>query len=204
MFNGTSPIQSSSLFQHFKHVVLKHIQPLVTASIYIRPDDLKVQWWLLRIWGIKGGNLSERITVAASLVILVAEHGDKEAADEFLDEAGHIGYMGIISSIQVPPRLQQHPVQHEGVAVYQRLRLVVSTGIVKHEHQVLHQCINILVLVSQHVALDLLHVYRFLDGNVVVRKLGTRRQPQEDSAEATASFICEVLDGLIKLIQLLL
>ena len=198
------PVQASGLLQNLKHVILEHVQPLVARFVHIRPDDLKVQRGPVRVGRISGGDLRQRVAVATALVVLVTEHGHEQAADEVLDEAGHVGHVGVFAPLQVPPRLQEHPVQDQGVLVDERLGLVVRAGVVEHEHQVLHQRVHVLVLVGQHVTLDLLHVHRLLDGHVVVGQLGTRRQAQEDGAETAAALVRVVLHRFVELVQLLL
>jgi len=54
------------------------------------------------------------------------------------------------------------------------------------------------------VALDLLHVYGFLDGNIVVWKLSTGWKTEEDCAEAPSALVGVVLHGFIELIEFLL
>lgn len=54
------------------------------------------------------------------------------------------------------------------------------------------------------MTLDLLHVYGFLDGHIVVGKLGTGWETEEDGAEATATLVGVVLDRFVEFVEFLL
>lgn len=166
-------MQSPCFLQHFKHVLLKHIQPLIATNIYIRPDNLKVEGWLIRVGWIASRDFCQRVTITAAFIILVVEYRHKQVVDELLDEEGYTGDMCILSTLQVTPRLQKDLVQHQGVLVDEGLGLVVGAGVVEHQHEVLHQTVHILVFICHHVAPQLLHINRLLDGDIVVRQLST-------------------------------
>lgn len=201
---AAAPVEPPGLLQHFKHVLLKDVQPPVSAALHIPPDNVQVERWSLRGRWVHSGDLGQRVAVAAALLVLVAHHGHVQVPDQLSHQRSHGRRLQVLAPLLPLAGLQQHPVQHQGVPVDQRLGLVVDARVVEHEGKVVNQRLHVLVAAPRHVASHTLHVDGPLDGGVVVRQLSARRQAEEDGAQAPPAAVGEVAHGVIKLVQLLL
>ncbi|KAG7244660.1 hypothetical protein INR49_029679 [Caranx melampygus] len=95
--------------RHFKHVFLKNVQPPVSASVHVHPDDIKIKWRLLGSSWIHSRNLSQRVTVASALFVLVAQHRHKQIPDQLLHQRSDSTGSGVLATLLLLTRLQQHP-----------------------------------------------------------------------------------------------